>query len=115
MIFAVHLSILSNALLARLPRYERPAHGAGNNTGSHDENRCGQHYPSTPLHVRNKEKYVDQECQERNEEGRKAEYQERKQIPRRMRRRMEVGSYGQSEAYQSEEGRDWVDDEDRGQ
>jgi len=85
-VLTIHLGILGDALLARLPRNQGPPHSACDKTRGDDQNRGGQDNPSSPLHVRNEEENVDQKCQQGDEQGGKGEDEQGEQVSRRVSR-----------------------------
>ena len=62
----------------------------------------------------NKQKYVDEESKERDQESREGEDEQGEEVARRMGRRVKMSSDGQAEANERHESCDRVDDEDGG-
>jgi hypothetical protein len=108
----VHLGVLSDTLLASLSRYQSPSHSASDNARSNNEDSSRQNYPSTPCHVGNEQKDIDQESQESNEQGWEGQNEQSQKIARRVGGRVEVSGHGQAEANERQESCDRMDDED---
>jgi hypothetical protein len=62
--------------------------------------------------MRNEEQDVDEEGQQRDEKGGEGKDEQCKEIARRVRRRVKVGSDSKAEADEGHEGGDGMDDED---
>lgn len=77
---AVHIRILRNTLLARLPAHQRPAHRTSDHAGCHNQDGSRKYDPATPLHVRDEQKDVDQECEKRDQQGRDSQDEESQKV-----------------------------------
>jgi hypothetical protein len=109
----VHLGVLSDTLLASLSRYQSPSHGASNHARSDNEDGSRQNNPSTPCHMRDEQKDIDQESQERNKQGGEGQNEQSQKIARRVSGRVEMGGHSQAEANERQESCDRMNDEDR--
>ena len=68
-VLAAHLGVLGDALLARLAADDGAAHGAGQHAADDDQDGGGQHDPAAPAHVGDEEQDVDEEGEQRDQEG----------------------------------------------
>lgn len=104
-VLAAHVCVLGNALFARFPADEGPAHGASEDAGCDDQNGSREHDPSTPFYVRHEEQDVDEECQKSDEKSWDGQDKEGEKEARRVSGCMEVGSNGKREADQDKQSR----------
>ncbi len=58
---------------------------------------------------------VDEECKQGNQQRRKEQDEKDQKVSRRVRRRVQMSSRSQDEAYQRQECGDWMHDKYRGQ
>jgi hypothetical protein len=63
--------------------------------------------------MRNKQQDINKECEQRDQQSRKREYEQGEKVARRVGGRVEMGSNGETKAYQRHEGSDGVHNEDR--
>ena len=110
-VVAVHFGIILDPLVSRNSTNNLPPYTACCNSAERNEDRSGEHNPSTPFNVREKDENVDQNREQGTHKGRKTENQKRKQIFRRVRGSAKVSQHAQDELDEREERGDGVHNE----
>lgn len=87
---------------------ESTPHATGDDSAYGQNDGGSQHDPATPAQMGDKQQYVDEEGEQRQEKRRQYEYQESEQIARGVRGRVQMRSNSQYEQDQGEESGDCV-------
>jgi hypothetical protein len=81
-VLTIHLVVLSDAPLPCLAAHQCPPHGTRHDSTRDNDDGSTKDDPSSPAHMWNKQQNIDQESEQRDQEGREGEDEQREEVAR---------------------------------